>query len=147
MSSQGRLRECSRVGALEQLPLHSLPVELSTSSTDERWRISSPKYSTVPPAPMITTFAAATFDAFVDTLEPWKRDLLSHLTLELDPRAVIYGSVLSTGNASYRWILSTQRGDRIAEGMGPARGCQVHSYRAKACGICPSCVSSSGSAT
>jgi hypothetical protein len=84
---------------------------------------------------MITTFAAATFDAFVDTLEPWKRDLLSHLTLELDPRAVIYGSVLSTGNASYRWILSTQRGDRIAEGMGPARGCQVHSYRAKACGI------------
>jgi hypothetical protein len=98
------------------------------------------------PPPPITTFATETFDAFVDTLEPWERDLLSHLTLELDPfsicldthrkfRAVSGGSVLPTGNASFGWILSTQRGDRVAEGMGPARGFQVHSYRAEACGI------------
>jgi hypothetical protein len=132
MSSQGYIRECSWAGALEQLPPLSLPVELSTS-TDGRWRISLPTHSTVSPPPTITMSATATFDAFVDTLEPWERDLLSHLTLELDPfsicldthrkfRAVSDGSVLSSGNASYGWILSTQRGDRVAEGMGPARG-------------------------
>ena len=50
-------------------------------------------------------------------------------------RAVSDGSVLSTGEASYGWILSTHRGERVAEGMGPARGRIVHSYRAEACGI------------
>ena len=40
-----------------------------------------------------------------------------------------------SGNASYGWTLSNSRGERVSEGMGPARGRQVHSYRAEACSI------------
>jgi hypothetical protein len=44
-------------------------------------------------------------------------------------------SCSSVRGCAYGWILSTHRGERVAEGMGPARGRRVHSYRAEACGI------------
>jgi hypothetical protein len=93
-----------------------------------------------------TPSSLATFDAFIETLKPWEVDLLRHVTMDVDPytkcleaqthfRAVSDGSALPTGAASFGWILSTRQGERLAVGMGPARGMKVHSYRAEACGV------------
>ena len=80
---------------------------------------------------IITMAATATFEAYIDTLDPWKIDILSHVTMDVDPftlcleaqtnlRAVSDGSTLPTGSASFGWILSTQQGKRLPERDGPS---------------------------
>ena len=87
-----------------------------------------------------------TFDLFVTTLDPWEAELLSHVTLSVDPyslcleltpgfRAVSDGSVQLQRHGSFGWVLSTLRGERLATGMGPARGRLPQSYRAEAYGM------------
>ena len=94
----------------------------------------------------ITMTRTATFEAYLDTLDPWEIDILRHVTMDVDPftlcletqtnfRAVSDGSALPTGSASFGWILSTRQGERLATGMGPVRGMTVHSYRAEASGV------------
>ena len=144
INHRGFIHERGQIRKFEHLPPGSVPVELNASTTG-MWKLSLPIFSIERP-PVISFSGTATFDAYINTLEAWEIDLLRHITLDLDPfsicldanrrfRAVSDGSVLSTGQTSYGWILSTHSGDRVAEGMGPARGLRVHSYRAEACGI------------
>ncbi|KAI2494585.1 hypothetical protein MHU86_19955 [Fragilaria crotonensis] len=144
LRSSGRLQDRQWIQERAQLPQQSVPVELYNDAAGS-WKILSPTFSIVTPH-TISQSATATFDAYIETLESWEIDLLRHLTLDIDPysicleahqhfRAVSDGSVLSNGNASFGWILSNRRGERVAEGMGPARGRRVHSYRAEACGL------------
>jgi hypothetical protein len=56
------------------------------------------------------------------------------LCLELTPgfRAVSDGSVRMQCHGSFRWVLSTLQGERLATGMGPAVGRLPKSYCAEA---------------
>jgi hypothetical protein len=121
-----------------------MPVKLQDSENGD-WQLTLPAFPIVQP-PKVVPSSTATFEAYIETLAGWEIDLLRHLQRDLDPysicltthqkfRAVSDGSVLATGEASYGWILSTHRDERVAEGMGPTRGRRVHSYRAEACGI------------
>lgn len=89
---------------------------------------------------------AATFDAYVSQLSPWEAELLQQVDLSEDPftvsdvlshgiRAVSDGSVWTENQGSYGWMISSDLGDRVARGMGPARGAKVDSYRAEAYGM------------
>jgi hypothetical protein len=73
-------------------------------------------------------------------------DLLSHLDLLVNPclvcdslshgcRAVSDGSVKYNDRGVYGWILSSDVGEQLVCGMGPARGYQPTPYRAKGVGI------------
>ncbi len=50
-------------------------------------------------------------------------------------RAVSDGSVKFHTHGSFGWVLSSLDGQRLAHGMGPARGRTPHSYRAEAYGL------------
>ena len=105
-------------------------VEITTTSL---WR---------PPPPLI----ASTFTEYISMLPPWEAELLGFVETSLDPfsvahalsygvRAVSDGSVWDGNQGSFGWMVSTKEGDRLARGMGPARGSQVDSYRAEAYGM------------
>ena len=49
--------------------------------------------------------------------------------------AVSDGSVWNETDGVFRWVLSTDQGERVANGMGPARGVNIDSYRAEAYGM------------
>ena len=87
-----------------------------------------------------------TFDAFVNTLEPWEIDVLRMTTLHVDPNAVCEalsrglraasdGSVRFLSQGAFGWALSTAQGLQAATGMGPARGPRPSSYRAESYGL------------
>ncbi|KAI2499304.1 hypothetical protein MHU86_15148 [Fragilaria crotonensis] len=89
---------------------------------------------------------AATFAQFVSSLPLWEAELLHNVDLAEDPftvsdalshgiRAVSDGSVWTDNQGAYGWMLSSDLGDRVARGMGPARGAKVDSYRAEAYGM------------
>ena len=89
---------------------------------------------------------AATFAQFVSRLPAWEAELLEDIELAEDPftvsdalshsiRAVSNGSVWTKNQGAYGWIISTDRGDRVARGKGPARGATVDSYRAESYGM------------
>ena len=50
-------------------------------------------------------------------------------------RAVSDGSVWEEVNGAFGWALSTDQGERVAKGMGPARGVKIDSYRAEVYGM------------
>ena len=50
-------------------------------------------------------------------------------------RVVSDGSVWEDNQGAFGWTLSTANGVRVAQGMGPARGAKVDSYRAEAYGM------------
>ena len=90
--------------------------------------------------------ATAAFDLFIATLEPWETELLQHVNLLVDPfslcleltpgfRAVSDGSVTTQLHGSIGWIVSSLSGNRLATGMGPARGRSPLSFRAEAYGL------------
>jgi hypothetical protein len=75
---------------------------------------------------IITMAATETFEAYINTLDPWEFDILRHITVDADPftlcleaqtnfRAVSDGSALPTGSASFGWILGTRQGERSRE--------------------------------
>ena len=128
-----------------QLPPRARPAEVHASFLHSKWKLlgtPSPHFrrSFIPPS------ATATFDLYVNTLEPWEIDLLRQVTLEVDPyslcleltpgfRAVSDGSAKFQTTGSFGWVISTSDGQRLAYGMGPARGRTIHSYRAEAYGL------------
>jgi hypothetical protein len=80
----------------------------------------------------------ATFDLFIYTLEPCEVELLRQVTLVEDPfslclsltpglRGVSDGSVKFQLQGSFGLVLSSKEGQRLAFGMGPARGTSPHS--------------------
>ena len=82
---------------------------------------------------------AETFDAFVQTLEPWEIDVLRLTVLRVDPKALCAalshgfraasdGSVRVTTQGAFGWVLSTDQGFQAATGMGPARGPRAKGY-------------------
>ena len=95
-------------------------------------------------SPRAAQSVAATFDAFIESLDPWETDLLRHSYLNVDPYSVcLYTPAISS---SERWIRPEngpsilrvdlkRQGERVAERMGPTRGGRVHLYRAEVCGI------------
>ena len=86
------------------------------------------------------------FDQYVSQLQEWEAELLKHHEFESDPftasdylahglRAVSDGSVWEGNQGAFGWTVSTHGGERFSQGMGPARGATVDSYRAEAYGM------------
>ena len=87
------------------------------------------------------------FEQYVACLPEWEAELLHHLQFDSDPytashhlshglRAVSDGSVWDDNQGAFGWTLSTaEDGARMSQGMGPARGAKVDSYRAEAYGM------------
>ena len=89
---------------------------------------------------------AATFTQYVSRLPQWEAELLQYMDMAEDPftvsdalshgiRAVSDGSVWTDNQGAFGWIVSSDLGDRLSRGMGPARGAKVDSYRAEAYGM------------
>jgi hypothetical protein len=88
----------------------------------------------------------STFGMFLQTLPPWKSELLYSMEIDCDAftiskalshglRAVSDGSVWDDHQGAFGWAISTDIGDRVAKGMGPARGATPDSFRAEAYGM------------
>ncbi|KAI2493087.1 hypothetical protein MHU86_21471 [Fragilaria crotonensis] len=119
----------------ESLPVDVLPESPTT------WRVSRASSLFIP-----KVVHPATFDHYVQTLAPWEAELLSHMDCSTDAftisealthglRGVSDGSVWLKQMGAYGWILSTDVGERAAEGMGPAPGATPTSYRSEAYGM------------
>jgi exonuclease III len=127
-----------------QLPERASPAEVALEANGFWSLIGTPSKSLrLPGTP---TSATATFDLFIETLEPWETELLRHVTMSVDPfslcldltpgfRAVSDGSVTLKQHGSFGWVVSSMEGVRLATGNGPVRGRRPHSYRAEAYGI------------
>ena len=87
-----------------------------------------------------------TFREYVTTLPEWERELLDHchmatdayavsVALEHGLRAVSDGSEWFQTQGSFGWILSSDNGERLATGMGPARSSRPNSYRSEGYGM------------
>jgi hypothetical protein len=87
-----------------------------------------------------------TFSDFIQNLPPWERELLVHTTMEYDAyaigvvlehgiRAVSDGSEWFKKQGSFGWIMSSDTGERVAIGMGPARGSRPNSYWSEGYGM------------
>jgi hypothetical protein len=127
-----------------EMPDKAQPIEVSPTSSHDRWRVQpqqNSSYRPIPPLPI-----ADTFDTFITHLPTWEADLLSHTIIITDPytacdclrdgfKAGSDGSVRYHSQGSFGWVLSTDIGERVATGMGPARGSCPTSYRAEACAM------------
>ena len=126
--------------SFEDLPSDAHPTEAIYHTIHDAWvpqlHQSGPY---VPPRPPPVS---PTFDAFIQSLAAWEVDLLSHTTTFADPYsvcnalvpglcAVSDGSVRYNSQGSFGWVLSTSDGERVATGMGPARGPRITSFRAE----------------
>lgn len=112
----------------------SIPVDVSCE-LPVLWRLKTP---TSRIATTSRTVFPSTFDQYIRNLEPWETELLTHIDLPEDPftisdalshgvRGVSDGSVWLKQMGAYGWILSTDMGERAAEGMGPAPGANPNS--------------------
>ena len=118
-------------------------VEVEPTPNPNRWLVLSPvRPSIFIPRQPITE----TFEAFIQTLEPWEEELLQHTQMKVDPNtlcnmlshgieAASDGSVRFETQGAFGWMLSNDPGERLASGMGPARGYRPTSYRAEGYGI------------
>jgi exonuclease III len=135
-------RETTQSRTWQDLPSHATPsvVELVRP---ELWNLI---YHSKMDAPNGNPPVVATFAQYVSQLPAWEAELLETIELAEDPftvsdalshgiRAVSDGSVWSDNQGAYGWIISNDRGERVARGMGPARGATVDSYRAEAYGM------------
>ena len=126
------------------LPRDLHPVEVEATKHPDRWLVRSRQRPPIPP--VRSNPITPTFEDFVDTFQPWEIDLLRHTTMIVDPytlcetltqglRGGSDGSVRHFTDGSFGWMLSTPQGERMATGMGPARGPRPPSYRAEAYGM------------
>jgi Reverse transcriptase (RNA-dependent DNA polymerase) len=130
--------------SFQSIPIDSQPAAVRPSHTPQHWDNLSPQRPRrIEPRNHPT---AATFTEYIDTFEPWEVDLLRHTTMASDPYTLCDtlsrglkggsdGSVRYHTEGSFGWMLSTNQGERVATGMGPARGPKPTSYRAEACGM------------
>ena len=89
---------------------------------------------------------AGTFQEFVLEFPMWESELFRMVVVSEDIfgiglaishglRAVSDGSVWEETNGAFGWALSTDQGERVAKGIGPARGVKIGSYRVEAYGM------------
>ena len=111
--------------------------------------VTSPKHWRWTTATCVTTQnvpTAGTFNEFIDTLPEWEQELLSHTQMTTDAfavgvalehgiRAVSDGSEWFKTQGSFGWMLSSDLGERLASGMGPASGQRPNSYRSEGYGM------------
>ncbi len=125
----------------DDIPEHANPV-LVILHKDTTWRVTHATQSLRTPTP----FTYGTFAEFIATLEPWEIDLLQHHELQVDPYILcleIQPQFFAGSNWSekygvqgaFGWSISTAYGDRVGNGMGPARGRRMDSYRAECTGV------------
>ena len=135
-------RETSHTQKWETLPSSARPANV-VSTRPLIWLLEYVAEVQVPP--QATT--PSLFSQYVSNLQSWEAELLQHLEFSNDPftashaimhqgfRAVSDGSVWDDNQGAFGWTLSTVDGIRIAQGMGPARGAKVDSYRAESYGM------------
>jgi ribonuclease HI len=142
--SRSRDLHPTRVVTFNQILGQATPVD-TTLTASGHWKISGSAGQYNPPPPR-TPSTVATFDMYVDTLDPWEKDLLQHHTLfadafticwaaKADLRVVSDGSAYPPSIASFGWMMSNKAGERAAQCMGPVRGRILHSFRAEATGM------------
>jgi hypothetical protein len=130
-----------RVVGIQDLPKGATTTEVILSSNN-KWHVGHTAWSCLPKR-LLQPSVTATFDIFIETLQPWERDLFCHHILHADPytirldtqvelRVVSDGSAHPPYVASFGWMSSTHHGERAAEGMGLVRGRLLYSYRAEA---------------
>ncbi|KAI2490363.1 hypothetical protein MHU86_24203 [Fragilaria crotonensis] len=126
----------------KELPSHAAPCDVELIGLD-LWNV---RHQATTDFPRTRVQPAATFSQFVSGLPIWEAELLQEVELSEDPftvsevlshgiRAVSDGSVWTDNQGAFGWMLSSDLGDRVARGMGPARGAKVDSYRAEAYGM------------
>ena len=134
--------DTNRLEEWHDIPPDSLPVHVKRSKPD-RWTIGRTcSYFQQPRTSPFTTFAQ-----FITAhCAPWEVQLLEAIEMFLDPfavsvalengiRGVSDGSVWIKKLGAYGWALSSDTGERLAEGMGPAPGASPNSYRSEAYGM------------
>ena len=125
----------------EDLPDDLFPVE-AWPRPGNQWRLTYCGNRLIPRPQS----CAGTFKEFILELAPWESELLrmtdvsedifsTGLAISHGLRAVSDGSVWEETNGAFGWALSTDQGERVAKGMGPARGVKIDSYRAEAYGM------------
>ncbi|KAI2502879.1 hypothetical protein MHU86_11548 [Fragilaria crotonensis] len=125
----------------QHIPTLAVPVEVDDVA-EYNWEVTA--RSTVMAPPRMVQIA--TFEQYIADLDSWEYDLLSRTTLSTDPfsiglalsygvRGVSDGSVWLKQMGAFGWTLSTDMGERTAEGMGPAPGATPNSYRSEAYGM------------
>ena len=98
--------------------VHPMEVVASRFNPDN-WSV-NPAHHSVIEAPVLSA-QAATFEAFVNTLDPWELDVLRTTTMHVDPnalcdalshglRAASDGSVRFMTQGAFGWALSTNHG-------------------------------------
>jgi hypothetical protein len=124
----------------EDLPSHAHVTDVQYCPETDTW---SPQlhqcgqYVRQPSNPV-----SATFDEYLQNFEAWELDLLIHTRMSTDPfsvcdtlahgiRAASDGSVCFNTQGSFGWVLSAKDGERMATGMGPARGPRPTSFLAE----------------
>ena len=121
-------KESHTVNTWEQIPAEATPMEVQPTSP-RHWRWTTATCVLTQSAP-----TAGTFQEFIDTLPEWERELLSYTKMATDAyavgaalehgiRAVSDGSEWFKTQGSFGcWMLSTDIGERMSSGMGPASG-------------------------
>ena len=133
-------RESDIIQKWEQIPPDATPMEAELLSPG-RWKWTAATYFLVQGIHHVGTFSA-----FVETLPAWEQELLAHtkmatdayavgIALEHGIRAVSDGSEWFQTQGSFGWILSSDLGERLATGMGPARSSRPNSYRSEGYGM------------
>ena len=122
--------------------LEAWPVSIIADPATEQWQVLTRGKFATNPKPHFP----ATFEQYIDGLDPWEIELLTHQDLPTDPfsvsdalshgvRGVSDGSVWTKSLGAFGWTMSTDTGQRAAEGMGPAPGANPNSYRSEAYGM------------
>ena len=133
-------QESEEIYSWEEIPTEATPMEAEIIQPGF-WKCTTATYTLVQG---ITP--ATTFEEFVRTLPTWEQELLQHTTLASDAysigvalehglRAVSDGSTWFQTQGSFGWILSSDTGERLAIGMGPARGPKPNSFRSEGYGM------------
>jgi hypothetical protein len=133
-------QESDEIHTWEGIPSDATPMDVELIEPGI-WKCTVATYVMVPRAP-----DAATFEDFVETLPMWERDLLRHTTIASDAytigvnlehglRAVSDGSAWFQTHGSFGWTLSSDTGERLAVGMGPASGNKPNSFRSEGYGM------------
>ncbi|KAI2509155.1 hypothetical protein MHU86_5274 [Fragilaria crotonensis] len=114
----------------------------AVQSTPGSWTITQQSYVLeVNDPPM-----SGTFTQYVAALPEWESELLRHTEMFEDPftvamalehgvRAVSDGSDWNQEQGAFGWTMSTDRGERCAQGMGPARSSAPNAYRSESYGL------------
>jgi hypothetical protein len=143
-SSGMQYRETSYRLPFQSLAPNAVPVTVTPSGTHQ-WKLHTQTHIMEVSLPKYVS-PSATFDEYLQSLDPWEFDLLHHMELTADPytvchdlsfgiRSVSNGSVKHEEQGAFGWVLSSDRGDRLAFGAGPVRGQRPTSFRAEGVGL------------